>query len=187
MFSALCRRLLPLALGTGFVFAAAPAFSALGDTASSQARHIATVFPGRMTGTPPEMLSADYLRQQFALMGYQSDVRSFNTRYIYTDSNQRKNWHNATGSTVIAAHEGKVRQQIIIMAHLDTYAPQSDKDVENNLGGLTLQGIDDNAMGLGVLLELAEHLKNVPTRYGIRSPPAVKRKAVSVRKTCCSG
>lgn len=69
MFSALCRRLLPLALGTGFVFAAAPAFSALGDTASSQARHIATVFPGRMTGTPPEMLSADYLRQQFALMG----------------------------------------------------------------------------------------------------------------------
>ncbi|STV86951.1 peptidase M28 [Klebsiella michiganensis] len=22
----------------------------------------------------------------------------------------------------------------------DTYAPQSDKDVENNLGGLTLQG-----------------------------------------------
>ena len=168
MFSALCRRLLPLALGTGFVFAAAPAFSALGDTASSQARHIATVFPGRMTGTPAEMLSAEYLRQQFAQMGYQSDVRSFNTRYIYTDNNQRKNWHNATGSTVIAAHEGQSRQQIIIMAHLDTYAPQSDKDVENNLGGLTLQGIDDNAMGLGVMLELADHLKNIPTRYGIR-------------------
>lgn len=69
---------------------------------------------------------------------------------------------------MIAAHEGQSRQQIIIMAHLDTYAPQSDKDVENNLGGLTLQGIDDNAMGLGVMLELAEHLKNVPTRYGIR-------------------
>lgn len=67
--------------------------------------------------------------------GLQSDVRSFNTRYVYTDSNQRKNWHNATGSTVIAAHEGQSRQQIIIMAHLDTYAPQSDKDVENNLGG----------------------------------------------------
>ena len=150
-----------------FCFAAAP-HSARWATPPVAARHIATVFPGRMTGTPPEMLSADYLRQQFALMGYQSDVRSFNTRYIYTDSNQRKNWHNATGSTVIAAHEGKVRQQIIIMAHLDTYAPQSDKDVENNLGGLTLQGIDDNAMGLGVLLELAEHLKNVPTRYGIR-------------------
>ena len=168
MFSALCRRLLPLALGAGFVFSAAPAFSAPGETANAQARHIATFFPGRMTGTPAEMLSADYLRQQFAQMGYQSDVRSFNTRYVYTDSSQRKNWHNVTGSTVIAAHEGQSRQQIIIMAHLDTYAPQSDKDVENNLGGLTLQGIDDNAMGLGVMLELAEQLKNVPTRYGIR-------------------
>ena len=36
MFSALCRRLLPLALGTGFVFAAAPAFSALGRQQSAQ-------------------------------------------------------------------------------------------------------------------------------------------------------
>ncbi|VTM22127.1 Arginyl aminopeptidase [Raoultella terrigena] len=167
MFSALCRRLLPLALGAGFVFSA-PAFSAMGETANTQARHIATVFPGRMTGSPAEMLSADYLRQQFALMGYQSDIRSFHTRYIYTTKNQRQNWQNVTGSTVIAAHEGKARQQIIIMAHLDTYAPMSDSDVEKNLGGLTLQGIDDNALGLGVMLELAERLKNVPTHYGIR-------------------
>ncbi|WP_159865621.1 MULTISPECIES: aminopeptidase [unclassified Raoultella] len=167
MFSALCRRLLPLALGAGFVFSA-PAFSAMGETANTQARHIATVFPGRMTGSPAEMLSADYLRQQFAQMGYQSDIRSFNTRYIYTTKNQRQNWQNVTGSTVIAAHEGKARQQIIIMAHLDTYAPMSDSDVEKNLGGLTLQGIDDNALGLGVMLELAERLKNVPTHYGIR-------------------
>lgn len=167
MFSALCRRLLPLALGAGFVFSA-PAFSAMGETANMQARHIATFFPGRMTGSPAEMLSADYLRQQFAQMGYQSDIRSFHTRYIYTTKNQRQNWQNVTGSTVIAAHEGKARQQIIIMAHLDTYAPMSDSDVEKNLGGLTLQGIDDNALGLGVMLELAERLKNVPTHYGIR-------------------
>lgn len=167
MFSALCRRLLPLALGAGFVFSA-PAFSAMGETANTQARHIATFFPGRMTGSPAEMLSADYLRQQFAQMGYQSDIRSFHTRYIYTTKNQRQNWQNVTGSTVIAAHEGKARQQIIIMAHLDTYAPMSDSDVEKNLGGLTLQGIDDNALGLGVMLELAERLKNVPTHYGIR-------------------
>ncbi len=40
----------------------------------------------------------------------------------------RKSWHNVTGSTVIAAHEGKAPQQIIIMAHLDTYAPLSDAD-----------------------------------------------------------
>jgi alkaline phosphatase isozyme conversion protein len=44
MFSALCRRLLPWR-SAPVLFSAAPAFSALGDTASSQARHIATVFP----------------------------------------------------------------------------------------------------------------------------------------------
>lgn len=123
---------------------------------------------GRMTGTPAEMLSADYIRQQFQQMGYRSDIRTFNSRYIYTARDNRKNWHNVTGSTVIAAHEGKAPQQIIIMAHLDTYAPLSDADADANLGGLTLQGMDDNAAGLGVMLELAERLKNTPTEYGIR-------------------
>lgn len=93
------------------------------------------------------MLSADYLRQQFADMGYQSDIRSFHSRYVYTSRNKTKNWHNVTGSTVIAAHEGSAKEQIIIMAHLDTYAPMSDADTDNNLGGLTLQGMDDNAAG----------------------------------------
>ena len=167
MFSALCRRLLPLAIGACFspsLFAAVPT----GHIANEQARHIATYFPGRMTGSPAEMLSADYVRQQFAQMGYESDIRTFNSRFIYTTKDSRQNWHKVTGSTVIAAHEGKASQQIIVMAHLDTYAPHSDADTEKNLGGLTLQGIDDNAMGVGVMLELAERLKDIPTQYGIR-------------------
>lgn len=168
MFSALHRSLISLTLGACFSFPALGAASPAGDIANTQARHIATYFPGRMTGTPAEMLSADYLRQQFAQMGYQSDIRTFNSRYIYTAKNNRRNWHNVTGSTVIAAHEGQSRQQIIVMAHLDTYAPRSDADNENNLGGLTLQGMDDNALGLGVMLELAEKLKDTATQYGIR-------------------
>ncbi|MEW5559313.1 aminopeptidase [Enterobacter asburiae] len=168
MFSALCRRLFPLALGACLT---APVFAAslpVGNIANQQARYIATYFPGRMTGSPAEMLSADYVRQQFAQMGYESDIRTFTSRFIYTSKDKRQNWHKITGSTVIAAHEGKASQQIIVMAHLDTYAPHSDADTENNLGGLTLQGIDDNAMGVGVMLELAERLKDIPTQYGIR-------------------
>lgn len=148
-----------------------------GDFANTQARHIATFFPGRMTGTPAEMLSADYIRQQFQQMGYRSDIRTFNSRYIYTARDNRKNWHNVTGSTVIAAHEGKAPQQIIIMAHLDTYAPLSDADADANLGGLTLQGMDDNAAGLGVMLELAERLKiRLPSMVFDLWRPAAKRK-----------
>lgn len=168
MLSAVRRLTLSLALSVCFTLPAAARAPVLGETANQQTRYIATYFPGRMTGSPAEMLSADYLRQQFAQWGYQSDIRAFHIRYVYTTENKHANWHNVTGSTVIAAHEGKEPQQIIIMAHLDTYAPQSDKDVDNNLGGLTLQGVDDNAAGLGVLLELAQRLKAVPTRYGIR-------------------
>ena len=168
MFSATRRLSALLALGVCFIVPAQASSPKPGEFATMQTRHIATVFPGRMTGSPAEMLSADYLRQQFEQMGYRSDIRTFNSRYIYTAKNNRKNWHNVTGSTVIAAHEGKAPQQIIIMAHLDTYAPQSDADTDANLGGLTLQGVDDNAAGLGVMLELAERLKDVPTEYGIR-------------------
>lgn len=168
MFSALRHCMAALALGVCITLPAHAATASLGSIANTQARYIATYFPGRITGTPAEMLSADYIRQQFAQMGYQSDIRTFSSRYIYTSKDNRKNWHNITGSTVIAAHEGKSSQQIIVMAHLDTYAPHSDSDVEKNLGGLTLQGIDDNAMGLGVMLELAERFKNIPTEYGIR-------------------
>ena len=168
MFSALRHRTAALALGVCFILPVHASSPKPGDFANTQARHIATFFPGRMTGTPAEMLSADYIRQQFQQMGYRSDIRTFNSRYIYTASDNRKSWHNVTGSTVIAAHEGKAPQQIIIMAHLDTYAPLSDADADANLGGLTLQGMDDNAAGLGVMLELAERLKNTPTEYGIR-------------------
>ncbi|MEO3741345.1 aminopeptidase [Kosakonia sp. WA-90] len=168
MFSALRHRTAALALGVCFILPAHARPSQPGEFANEQARHIATLFPGRMTGTPAEMLSADYLQQQFMQMGYESNIRKFKTRYSYTAKDKQQSWQNVTGSTVIAAHEGKSPLQIIIMAHLDTYAPRSDADVDNNLGGLTLQGIDDNAASLGVMLELAQALKQVPTQYSIR-------------------
>ncbi|HEY1845943.1 MAG TPA: aminopeptidase [Buttiauxella sp.] len=168
MIWALRRSAIYLALGVSFTFSAAASSAHLGQTAAGQTRHIATVFPGRMAGSPAEMLAADYLQQQFAQYGYQSDIRRFNTRYLYTTKDGHQSWHNVSASQVIAAREGKVPQQIVIMAHLDTFTPLSDNDVNNNLGGLTLQGVDDNASGLGVMLELAERMKSVPTRYGIR-------------------
>lgn len=168
MFSALRHSLTSLALSICCTLPALASHSPIGEMASQQTRHIATVFPGRMTGSPSEMLAADYLKQQFSQLGYQSDIRRFNTRYLYTTKDGHQSWHNVSASSVIAAREGVDPQQIIIMAHLDTYSPLSDNDVNNNLGGLTLQGVDDNASGLGVMLELAARMKEIPTRYGIR-------------------
>lgn len=63
MFSATRRLSALLALGVCFIVPAQASSPKPGDFATTQTRHIATVFPGRMTGSPAEMLSADYLRQ----------------------------------------------------------------------------------------------------------------------------
>lgn len=169
MFSAVQHLLLCLMLG----FYSVSVFSAshpakMGDIAEQQTRYIAGHFPGRMAGSPAELLTADYLMQQFKSWGYQSDIRQFTARYPYTQANGQQTEQNITGNSVIAIHPGKESQQIIIMAHLDTRIPLSDSDRDNNLGGLSLQGVDDNASGVGVMLELAQRLRNTPTRYSIR-------------------
>lgn len=140
----------------------------LGLFAAKQIRHIATHFPGRMAGSPAELLAADYLKQQFASMGYLSNTRSFNAQYLYTKNDTSEDWHKVIVTSVIAAQKGKQDKQIIIMAHFDTYTPQGDHEVHNNLGGLTLQGVDDNASGVGVMLELAQQMKDIPTTYRLR-------------------
>ncbi|ARZ02192.1 aminopeptidase [Yersinia ruckeri] len=140
----------------------------LGSIAEQQIRHIATYFPGRMAGSPAELLAADYINQRFEQMGYQSNQRGFNTRYLYTSKNGKQSWRTLSATSVIAARSGNEPQQVVIMAHFDTYTPHSDLDLDKNLGGLTLQGVDDNASGVGVMLELAERLKDIPTRYSLR-------------------
>lgn len=168
MFAALRLSLCGLAL----TFYSAAAFCSPppkpGTIAEQQIRYITSHFPGRMTGSPTELLVADYLKQQFQSWGYKSDIRQFNARYHYAQANGEQTWQNVTGNSVIAVHPGKVPQQIIIMAHLDTWLPLSDSDSNRNLGGLSLQGVDDNASGLGVMLELAERLRKVPTHYSLR-------------------
>lgn len=53
MFSATRRFAVILALGVGFILPAQAASPGPGEIANTQARHIATFFPGRMTGSPP--------------------------------------------------------------------------------------------------------------------------------------
>ncbi len=140
----------------------------VGHIAEQQTRHIATYFPGRMAGSPAEIIAADYLNQSLSKMGYQSHLHAFDARFLYTSQNGRQNWHSVHATSVIADRAGKVPQQIVVMAHFDTYLPQSDADSDHNLGGLTLQGVDDNASGVGAMLELAERMSKASTHYSLR-------------------
>lgn len=164
MFSRFCLSAL-IALG-----AFSPLYAAAkeGHFAGQQLRHIATYFPGRMAGSPAEILNADYLQQQFRQWGYESNKRDYTARYQYKSQDGHLSNRSVVATSVIAARAGAVPQQIVILTQADTWLPQSDADRQKNRGGLTLQGVDDNASGLGVMLELAERLKTTPLHYSLR-------------------
>lgn len=168
MFSTLRLSALAALLSCGIVLPATAQQPAVGKFAEQHTRNIATWFAGRMVGSPAELLTADYLQQQFSDMGYHSNKRDFITRYQYLYKDGSTAWRHVTGTSVIAARTGNAPQEIVVIAHLDSWSPQSDSDVEQNLGGLRLQGVDDNAAGLGVMLELAQRLSKIPLHYGIR-------------------
>jgi len=155
----------------------------LGKIAEQQTRHIATYFPGRMAGSPAEIIAADYLNHTFTKMGYSSRLHPFDAQFLYRSQNtgsqhtgsqntgtqsQQQNVHSVHATSVIADKAGDAPQQIVVMAHFDTYLPQSDADSDRNLGGLTLQGVDDNASGVGVMLELAQRMSTIKTHYSLR-------------------
>ncbi|QUI99846.1 hypothetical protein KCP73_17940 [Salmonella enterica subsp. enterica] len=94
-------------------------------------------------------------------MGYQSDIRIFNSRFIlYHEEDNRKT--GITALAVIAAHEGACRN-----GYRGASGYLHDADVDANLGGFNVTGgMDDNAAGLGVMLELAASEIYRAVRFG---------------------
>jgi alkaline phosphatase isozyme conversion protein len=168
MFATLRRTVLAALIAGGLPLFAHAASDAPGHFAEQQLRHIATYFPGRMSGSPAELMTADYLQQQFTELGYKSNTRQFNTSYNWLERKGETRPRKVSATSVIAARAGAVPQEILIVTHLDTWTPLSRHEADNNLGGLRLQGVDDNASGLGVMLELAQQLSKTPLHYGVR-------------------
>ncbi|ARJ42600.1 aminopeptidase [Pantoea alhagi] len=168
MFSLLRLSALAALLSCGISLPVSASTPVPGQFAEQQLRHIATWFPGRMAGSPAELLTANYLQQQFEEMGYKSDKRDFKTRAPWRDNSGKTHWRNLTATSVIAARAGEVPQEILVIAHLDTWRPVSEEETGKDIGGLRLQGVDDNASGLGVMLELAQQLSHKPLHYGVR-------------------
>ncbi|NDL61203.1 aminopeptidase [Acerihabitans arboris] len=162
------RARLTLCLGGLLAFCAPAVAFTPSHYAEEQIRYIATYFPGRMAGSPAELMAADYLQHRFNELGFHSDLRAFNTRYLFHGSAGKADWRKITATSVIAARAGATPGEVLIVAHADTFMPRSDKDLNNNLGGLTLQGVDDNASGLGVMLGLAQQLGRGRLTVGVR-------------------
>lgn len=158
-----------LALCCGLSFSAiAASTTSIGQYANQQTRQIASLFPGRMAGSPAELMAAEYINQHLKRLGYQSDTRQQNTAYRWQPQSGEPVLQKVTATSVIAAKNGLLPGEIVIMAHLDTRIPENTRQQQQDIGGLRLQGVDNNAAALGVMLELAKQLSNDRLRYGIR-------------------
>ncbi|ARI78729.1 M20/M25/M40 family metallo-hydrolase [Halobacillus mangrovi] len=112
-----------------------------GAMAYKHMEYLAYDIGSRIAGSENERKAAEYIEGQFDRVGLDTEVQEFD--YSSTKSS----------SNVVAYKEGKSTKQIIVGAHYDSVS-----------AGL---GVDDNASGVGVLLETAEVLKNIKTPYSI--------------------
>ena len=142
-----------------------------GALAAAEMRHIEKTFPGRMAGTPQEDRTAKYIAARWLAMGYRPQLVRFFTSYTFTSAKHPDRDPDPTmliSTNVIVERRGTSGKQIIVGAHFDSRTPTSDSDLKKRIGGPALQGLDDNASGVGVILELVEHFRKVAPTHTIK-------------------
>ena len=69
-------------------------------------------------------------------------------------------------TNIIGQYNPKAKERIILAAHWDC-RHITDKDPDETRRNLPVDGADDGASGVGVLLEVARHLNNLPDYMGV--------------------
>jgi len=117
-----------------------------GEIAYEHVYYISEEIGQRLAGSQEEIETMEYIVGEFVELGYEPEVQPFS--YERNDTEYDSN-------NVIAVKEGSSSREVIIGAHYDSIGEGST-------------GADDNASGVGVMLEAAEHLKDIDTEYTIR-------------------
>lgn len=115
-----------------------------GLMAAEHMKYLAYEIGPRVAATSNERLAEEYIQSQFERIGFDTEIQDFS--YVRRGVTYQS-------SNVIAYKPGKSSKQVIVGAHYDSVS-----------AGL---GVDDNASGVGVMLEVAEVLKNIKTPYSI--------------------
>jgi len=132
-----------------------PAFSA--DSAYAYvARQLS--FGSRVPNTPAHKACGDWLAQKFRAFGanlieQKDTVEAFDGTPLHMRN-------------LIAQYQPEKRNRILLMAHWDT-RPFADHDPDPANHLTPIPGASDGASGVGILLEIARHLKTHPTSLGI--------------------
>ncbi len=123
---------------------------------------------GRETGTPQELMAADYLQQRMQAIGLLPKGNSgtyFQTFTFkpktdpHTDAQFVSGDGTITGTNVIGYIDNKADKTVIIGAHYDHLGMGGEGSLYAE-GEAIHNGADDNASGVGVMLQLADKLKD---------------------------
>ena len=141
----------------------------IGALAEREMRTLATEFPGRMAGTAPERAAAEHLVARLASFGVEARLDAFPVRYRHVPAGETEPVEfEGVSHNVVVEIAGRSDGLIIIGAHYDSAASMTPEQAANGIGGPDLQGVDDNASGVGVVLELAQRLSGSEPQHSLR-------------------
>jgi len=115
-------------------------------------------FGPRVPSTVGHTACAEYLTSKLVEYGADVIVQEAKVRAFDNSILEIKN--------IIGQFQPEKNDRILLFAHWDT-RPFADHDENENLRDNPIDGANDGASGVGVLLEIARHLKNNPTNLGI--------------------
>lgn len=113
-------------------------------------------FGPRVPNQPAHRRTADFLVNTLKRFGAQVNVQEFKATTFDGTELSLKN--------IIASFQPEKQKRILLAAHWDT-RPFADKDKTKTL--TPIDGANDGASGVGVLLEIARHLHNTPPDAGV--------------------
>jgi Zn-dependent M28 family amino/carboxypeptidase len=123
---------------------------------------------GRETGTPEELIAANYLQQRMENIGLlpKGNAGTYFQTFTFklkTDPHTKAQFvsddGSITGTNVIGYINNQAKKTVIIGAHYDHLGLGGEGSLYTG-GAAVHNGADDNASGVGIMLQLAEKLKD---------------------------
>jgi hypothetical protein len=146
-----------LAVGQTFAQTSPSGFD--GQRAYGYLREICS-FGNRMSGSKGMRLQQEFLVKHFKELGYDVEFQRFEAKHPLTGQ-------AVPMANIIVRLFPERKERILMCAHYDTRPlPEEETDPRRRQQGVFL-GANDGASGVAVLMELANHVKDLPDRYGL--------------------
>ncbi len=146
--------LMPLLLGSLLIWQVRgdqPVSKFDANLAIDHVRVLAGKIGPRPAASDQERIAGEYIRNRFSEFGWQVQNQEF-SRVMAVDKLSLKKFSLVHSTNIIAVRKGKLPQTIVIGAHYDS-------------ADFNVPGANDNASGVGVLLELARVLPQNSQEY----------------------